>query len=56
MKYNQVNVSMVAAAVGAFISVPIGTIIGLGLALCNNAGKGIWVYWTWAGHVWCTGP
>jgi hypothetical protein len=28
----------------------------VGLGLCNHAGKGIWLYWTWAGHIWCTGP
>lgn len=26
------------------------------LSICNNAGRGVWVYWSWAGHVWCTGP
>lgn len=32
---------------------------GLGNAAayaCNWQNRGIWVYWTWAGHVWCTGP
>ena len=56
MPANQVNVSLVAAALSAFITPPIAAIVGAGLGLCNNAGKGIWVYWTWAGHVWCTGP
>ncbi len=23
------------------------------ISLCNSKGKGIWVYWTWAGHTWC---
>ena len=56
MPANQVNGSLVAAALSAFITPPIAAIVGPGLGLCNNAGKGIWVYWTWAGHVWCTGP
>jgi len=53
---NAVNVQQVAAALAAFIAVAPAAIVSAGLGLCNQAGKGIWVYWTWAGHVWCTGP
>lgn len=55
---NKVNVSTVAAALYALIPGFVGpaAVVGAGIQLCNQAGKGIWVYWTWAGHIWCTGP
>lgn len=48
----------VAATLYALIPGFLGAsvLVDVGLGLCNQAGKGIWVYWTWAGHVWCTGP
>lgn len=46
-------VALVASAVGAGLA---GLVTAGMLELCDSAGKGIWVYWTWAGQVWCTGP
>ncbi|WP_374314003.1 hypothetical protein [Microbacterium sp.] len=51
-----VSVQQVAATLSAFLWVAPAAIVSAGLGLCNRAGRGIWVYWTWAGHVWCTGP
>lgn len=53
---NAVSVQQVAAALSTFVSAPAAAVVSAGLGLCNRAGRGIWVYWTWAGHVWCTGP
>lgn len=54
---SRVNVSLIATAVAGYVGMPgVALIAGSAIALCNQAGRGIWVYWTWAGHVWCTGP
>lgn len=53
----RVNVSLVSAGVAGYVGMAgPALIVGSALALCNQAGKGIWVYWTWAGQAWCTGP
>ncbi|MCW3493508.1 hypothetical protein [Microbacterium sp. SSM24] len=51
-----VSVQQVAVMLAGFIAVPPAAIVSAGLGICNQAGRGIWIYWTWAGHVWCTGP
>ncbi|MCW3492916.1 hypothetical protein [Microbacterium sp. SSM24] len=54
---SRVNVSLIATAVAGYLGMPgAALIVGSAIALCNQAGRGIWVYWTWAGQVWCTGP
>lgn len=55
---NKVSVSLVSSALYALIPGFLGpaAVVGAGIGLCNQAGKGIWVYWTWGGHIWCTGP
>jgi len=55
---NKVSVSQTASILYALIPGFVGPValLNVGLGLCNQAGKGIWVYWTWAGHIWCTGP
>lgn len=53
----RVNVSLISAAVAGYLGMTGAALIaGAAIGLCNNAGRGIWVYWTWAGQVWCTGP
>lgn len=50
------GVANTVVPLSAFLWVAPAAIVSAGLGLCNRAGRGIWVYWTWAGHVWCTGP
>lgn len=52
----KVSTATVAAALAGLVAIVPGVITGAVIQLCNSAGKGIWVYWTWAGQVWCTGP
>ncbi len=55
---NKVSISQTASILYALIPGFVGPVAlyNVGLGLCNQAGKGIWVYWTWAGDIWCTGP
>ncbi|WP_426621503.1 hypothetical protein [Microbacterium sp. As-52] len=55
---NKVSISQTASILYALIPGFVGPVAlyNVGLGLCNQTGKGIWVYWTWAGHIWCTGP
>lgn len=55
---NKVSVGQTASILYALIPGFAGPVAlyNVGLGLCNQGGKGIWVYWTWAGHIWCTGP
>lgn len=55
---SQVSGAGAAAAVSAVFApaAPAAAVMGAALMICNSAGRGIWVYWTWVGHVWCTGP
>lgn len=52
----QATKATVLAAVLALVPQATGpsVITGAAVQWCNARGKGIWVYWTWAGHVWCT--
>lgn len=52
----QVNNAQIAALLLTFGFRVLGPFTTAALMACNQAGRGIWVYWTWAGHVWCTGP
>jgi len=53
----RVNISVISAAVAGYLGLAGAALIaGSAIGVCNMAGRGIWVYWTWAGHVWCTGP
>lgn len=53
---SKVSTATVAAALAGLVAIVPGVITGAVIQLCNSAGKGIWVYWTWVGQVWCTGP
>lgn len=54
---SRVNVSLASVGVAGYIGMTgPAIIVGSALLLCNQAGRGIWVYWTWAGQAWCTGP
>lgn len=54
---SRVNVALASAGVAGYVGMAgPALIVGSALLLCNQAGRGIWVYWTWAGQAWCTGP
>lgn len=52
----QATKATVVAAVAALKPsfAPAAVVTAAAIQWCNAKGKGIWVYWTWAGHVWCT--
>lgn len=50
------NVATVISSLSALIPgvTVAAAVTGAGIGFCNRNGTGIWVYWTWAGQVWCT--